>query len=52
MTKRTPPKTNHEQRRHLAELLRERIYSTISLLAVVVVLWQYPETHSPWGSVG
>lgn len=40
------------QRVHYAELLRERIYSTITLLAVVVVLWQHPEEHTAWSVVG
>lgn len=52
MTKKQTVAITSEQRRHFAELLRERIYSTISLLAVVVVLWQHPEMHSGWGSVG
>lgn len=48
-----PNKTTitNEQRRQFAETLRERIYATISLLAVIVVLWQHPETHSAWGVV-
>ena len=40
------------QRVQYAETLRERIYSTITLLAVVVVLWQHPSDHSAWGVIG
>lgn len=40
------------QRAVFAETLRERIYSTITLLAVVVVLWQHPDEHRPIGVIG
>lgn len=40
------------ERDQYAELLRERIYSTITLLAVVVVLWQHAADHSAWATVG
>ncbi len=40
------------QRELFAEILRERIYSTITLLAVLVVLWQHPDQHSAWGVIG
>lgn len=36
----------------LAEMLRERIYATITLLAVVVALWQHPDEHQPLGVIG
>ncbi len=51
MTKKTRAGVTNEQRRQFAETLRERIYSTISLLAVIVVLWQHTETHSAWGVI-
>lgn len=41
-----------EQRAMFAESLRERIYSTITLLAVVVGLWQHPTEHRPIGVIG
>ena len=39
-------------RAQYAELLRERIYSTITLLALVVVLWQHPSDYTAWGVIG
>ena len=44
--------TLQEQRIKYAELLRERIYSTITLLAVMVVMWQHPGSHSALGVIG
>lgn len=41
-----------EQRIRYGELLRERIYSTITLLAVVVVMWQHPAEYSAWTVLG
>lgn len=41
-----------EQRAMFAESLRERIYSTITLLAVVVGLWQHPTEYRPIGVIG
>lgn len=41
-----------ERRIEYAELLRERIYSTITLLAVVVVIWQHPGSYSALGVIG
>jgi len=41
-----------DQRIEYAELLRERIYSTITLLAVVVTLWQHANNYSAWAVVG
>ena len=41
-----------EKRQEFAEHLRERIYATLTLLAVMVVLWQHPEEHSVWGVIG
>ncbi|MCA9338383.1 hypothetical protein KC949_02395 [Candidatus Saccharibacteria bacterium] len=36
----------------LAEVLRERIYATLTLLAVMVGLWQHPGDHSALGALG
>lgn len=33
-------------------MLRERIYATITLLAVVAALWQHPDEHQPFGAIG
>lgn len=52
MMSRKPRNTLLDQRIEYAELLRERIYSTITLLAVVVVMWQHPDNHSVFGVVG
>lgn len=41
-----------DERASLAEMLRERIYATITLLAVVVALWQHPDEHQPLGAIG
>ncbi len=41
-----------ERRQEFAEHLRERIYATLTLLAVMVALWQHPEEHSVLGVVG
>ena len=41
-----------DERTSLAEMLRERIYATITLLAVVVALWQHPDEHQPLGVIG
>ena len=41
-----------EERIQYSELLRERIYSTITLLAVVVVMWQHPSEYSVWTVLG
>lgn len=41
-----------EERAIFAETLRERIYSTITLLAVIVVLWQHPSDHRALGVIG
>lgn len=40
------------QRSQFAEILRERIYATITLLAVMVTLWQHSEEHSVIGAIG
>lgn len=40
------------ERHQFAEILRERIYSTITLLAVMVTLWQHADDHSPLATVG
>lgn len=45
-------KLSPEQRALYAEHLRERIYATLTLLAVMVLLWQHPENHSPLGVIG
>ncbi|MGB4762008.1 MAG: hypothetical protein WBP12_01460 [Candidatus Saccharimonas sp.] len=41
-----------DQRQEFAEHLRERIYATLTLLAVMVVLWQHPDEHGVWGVIG
>lgn len=41
-----------EERAFVAEMLRERIYATITLLAVVAALWQHPDEHQPLGAIG
>lgn len=41
-----------EQRAIYAETLRERIYSTLTLLAVIAVLWQHATEHHPLGVIG
>lgn len=41
-----------EQRGQFAEMLRERIYATITLLAVMVTLWRHADDHSTWGVIG
>lgn len=43
---------SNDDRALLAEMLRERIYATITLLAVVVALWQHPDEHQPLGAIG
>lgn len=49
---RKPLNLSPAQRTQYAELLRERIYSTITLLAVLVVLWQHPGDYTEWGVIG
>lgn len=41
-----------DERAYLAEMLRERIYATITLLAVIATLWQHPDEHQPLGTIG
>jgi len=41
-----------DDRAFVAEMLRERIYATITLLAVVAALWQHPDEHQPLGAIG
>ena len=41
-----------DDRALVAEILRERIYATITLLAVVATLWQHPDEHKPLGAIG
>lgn len=36
---------------YVAENMKERIYATITLLALIVALWQTASDHSVWGSV-
>jgi uncharacterized membrane protein len=36
---------------YVAENMKERIYATITLLALIVALWQTAGDHSVWGSV-
>lgn len=38
-------------REHLAENMKERIYATITLVAVITALWQTAEHHSGWGAL-
>lgn len=52
MTKHKKSKISAEERHEFAELLRERIYSTITLLAVVIVLWQHASNYTAWGVIG
>jgi len=40
-----------EQRSIYAEYLRERIYGTITLLAVVTPLWRHADSYTAWGSL-
>lgn len=35
----------------IAENMKERVYSTITLLAVLVTMWQHAEHHSHFGTV-
>lgn len=44
--------TEKEERQLVAGNLRERVYSTITLLAVMVIVWQHAEHHSTIGAVG
>lgn len=52
MVKRPAQSITNDQRVQYAELLRERIYSTITLLAVLVVLWQHPDDQNAWAAIG
>lgn len=45
-------KLSDSERAIFAETLRERIYATITLLAVLTVMWQHPEEHSVVGTIG
>lgn len=38
-------------REHLAENMKERVYATITLLAVIATLWQTSDHHSAKGSI-
>ena len=38
-------------REYVAENMKERIYATITLLALIVALWQTASDHSVWGSI-
>ena len=49
---RHPQHYTTQQRNQFAEVLRERIYATITLLAVMVTLWSHSDEHSPWGTIG
>lgn len=40
-----------EAKEMFAENMKERVYSTITLIAVLTVLWQHPENHSTWGTI-
>lgn len=43
--------TSNELREHIAENMKERIYATITLLAVITALWQSADHHSAWGII-
>ena len=36
----------------VAENMKERVYSTITLIAVLAVMWQHPANHSTLGTIG
>ncbi len=40
-----------EQREIVAENMKERVYSTITLIAVLTVMWQHPNEHSTIGAI-
>lgn len=40
-----------EMREVIAENMKERVYSTITLIAVLTVMWQHPSSHSPFGAI-
>lgn len=44
--------TEKEERQIIAGNLRERVYSTITLLAVMAILWQHTESQSTLGAIG
>lgn len=41
-----------EQRELFADNMRERVYSTITLIAILTVLWQNEEHHTAIGAIG
>lgn len=45
------PDLTVEIREHLAENMKERVYATITLLAVIATLWQTSDHHSIKGTV-
>ncbi|HSW91132.1 MAG TPA: hypothetical protein VLG09_00620 [Candidatus Saccharimonadales bacterium] len=42
---------SREALEHVAENMKERIYATITLLAVIAALWQNADHHTVWGSI-
>jgi len=40
-----------EMREHMAENMKERIYATITLIALITALWQTVDHHSPGGAI-
>lgn len=41
-----------DQAEMVADMLKERIYATITLLALLTVMWQNPQHHTVMGSIG
>lgn len=40
-----------EIREHVAENMKERVYATITLIALITALWQTAEHHSAGGAI-
>jgi VIT1/CCC1 family predicted Fe2+/Mn2+ transporter len=43
--------TSSELREHLAENMKERVYATITLVAVITAIWQTADHHSVGGAL-
>jgi small-conductance mechanosensitive channel len=41
-----------QARRHVADNMKERVYATITLLAVITPLWKDADRHTHWGAAG
>ncbi len=52
MPRRNIAEFTSEERTQFAEILRERIYATITLLAVMVTLWRHGDEHQTLGTIG